>query len=69
MSYLDRFKHSPKKSDASDWNGPQGSDSMDKDKLNRQPDKGYVKPVSILGKVERNAAQDEGFSGKLTSDE
>jgi hypothetical protein len=65
MSYLDRFKRSPKKGDESEWNSPQGSDDMGRDKLVRQPDKGYPKPVDILKKVDPSWERTEGFSAKL----
>jgi hypothetical protein len=38
-------------------------------KLNRQPDKGYPKPVDISRRVNPAADQDGGFSGKLPSGE
>jgi Skp family chaperone for outer membrane proteins len=43
--------------------------TTDEVKLNRQPDKGYVKPVSILNRVNTAAHQDSGFSGKLPKGE
>lgn len=52
------------------WHGPQGSDDLGKDKLRKdESGRKYPEPKSIVSKVERNAGQDDGFSGKLTSDE
>ena len=56
----------PKKKD---WTEKLGAYTTDKVKLNRQPDKGYVKPVSILNRVNTAAHQDSGFSGKLPKGE
>jgi hypothetical protein len=54
----------------SDWNGPQSSESMGRDKLRKDDSAlGFHKPVSILKKVDPAADQDDGFSGKLPSDE
>jgi hypothetical protein len=57
-----------KKNDSS-WNGPQGSNDLGKDKLVRQPDKGYPKPRDISKKVDANWKVNDGFSGRLTSED
>jgi hypothetical protein len=38
-------------------------------KLNRKPDRGYPEPRDISRKVDRNSKVDDGFSGKLSSDD
>jgi len=48
------------------WNGPQGSDDMEKDPLKRDTSGlGYPKPVDIERRVTPSADRDGGFSGKL----
>jgi hypothetical protein len=67
MSSLDKYKHSPTKtgSDTSDWNGEQGSSDMGRDKLRREPDKGYPKPRDISKLVDPSHKRTDGFSAKL----
>jgi hypothetical protein len=68
-SPLDKYKREPKKTDDSDWNGPQSSEDMGREKL--RPDSsglGYSKPVDISRRVD-GADDNSGFSGKLPSDE
>jgi len=51
------------------WNGPQGSDDMEKDPLRRDTSGlGYPKPKDISRRVD-GADDNSGFSGKLPSDE
>jgi hypothetical protein len=48
------------------WNGPQGSDSMDKDPLKRDTSGlGYPKPVDISKRVDPSWRRTDGFSAKL----
>jgi hypothetical protein len=58
-----------KKND-SDWNGPQGSADMGKDKLKKDSSGlGYHAPKSISRVIDPAADQDSGFSGKLPKGE
>jgi hypothetical protein len=52
-----------------DWDGEQGSADMGKDKLVRQPDKGYVPPKDISRRVDANWKINDGFAGPLDSKE
>jgi hypothetical protein len=57
-----------KKNDC-DWNGPQSSEEMGREKLRKDSSGlGYPEPKSILSRVDK-AQSDDGFSGKLPSDE
>ena len=48
------------------WNGPQGSDDMEKDKLRKDDSAlGYHRPVDIEKRVNEAWKIDDGFSGKL----
>jgi hypothetical protein len=42
---------------------------MEKDKLTRQPDKGYPEPKDISRKVDSNWKINDGFAGPLDSKE
>ena len=54
----------------SDWNGPQGNDDMGRDKLKKDTSGlGYPRPIDISRRVDKASGIDEGFSGKLPSDE
>jgi hypothetical protein len=53
-----------------DWNGPQSSEDMGRDKLRKDDSAlGFHAPKSILKKVDPAADQDGGYSGKLPSEE
>ena len=50
----------------SDWNGPQGSDDMGRDKLKKDSSGlGYPKPVDISNRVDPSWKRTDGFSAKL----
>jgi hypothetical protein len=53
----------------SDWNGPQGSEDMGREKLRKDSSGlGYPKPVDIEDRVNKAQRIDDGFSGKLPND-
>jgi hypothetical protein len=53
----------------SDWNGPQSSEDLGREKLRRDSSGlGYPKPVDISKRVD-GAQSDDGFSGKLPKSE
>jgi hypothetical protein len=48
------------------WNGPQGSDDMEKDPLKRDTSGSkYSKPVDISNRVDPSWKRTDGFSAKL----
>jgi hypothetical protein len=52
------------------WNGPQGSNDMEKDKLRKdESGRAYPKPVDILNKVDPSWKRNDGFSAPLDSKE
>jgi len=52
------------------WNGPQSSEDMGREKLRKDDSAlGYHKPRDISKVVDKAAGEDQGFSGKLPSDE
>jgi hypothetical protein len=54
----------------SDWNGPQGSEDMGRDKLRKDDSAlGYHKPRSIADRADKAADIDDGFAGKLPNGE
>jgi hypothetical protein len=52
------------------WNEEQGSSDLGKDgPLKRQPDKGWTPGKDISKKVDSNWKVNNGFAGKLTSED
>jgi hypothetical protein len=55
----------------SDWNHPvQSNPDLGREKLTRDESaRKYPQPRDISKKVDKNANQDDGFSGRLTSED